>query len=113
MAATGIVVGGSLAIVLVTASPALAYTRTQFGPSYAGVGDDRRWVEVCDLEQDGIGMYGEFRLSGGGLLRRGDPNGADGGCGNSRAGVDITEFRLCADVPGPDMCSMQGWVKVR
>jgi hypothetical protein len=100
------IAGGAVAAMVVSA-PALAYTRQGYGANYAGVGDDKRWVEVCDMEQDGRGVHGEFRLSGGGVMTKGDTNGYGGGCGNQTAGSNITEFRVCETGYG---CS--GWLPV-
>ncbi|MEU6716340.1 hypothetical protein ABZ897_33155 [Nonomuraea sp. NPDC046802] len=91
--ALGLVAG--LAGVTLFSSPALAYTRTSYGANYAGVGTDKRWVEVCDMEADGRGVHGEFRLTGGGVMTKGDANGSAGGCGNQTAGANITSFRVC------------------
>ncbi len=91
--------------VVALATTAFAYSRAYHGSDYAGVGSDLRWVEVCDIEQDGNGVYGEFRLTGGGTLTVNDGNGSAGGCGNQTAGSNITQFRVCERNDG---CT--GWV---
>ncbi|MFC4070212.1 hypothetical protein [Actinoplanes subglobosus] len=98
--------GGIVAAIALT-TPAWAYTRQGYQSNYAGVGSDKRWVEVCDMENDGHGVHGEFRLSGGGVMTKGDANGSAGGCGNQTAGSNITEFRVCETGYG---CS--GWLPV-
>ncbi|WP_167514198.1 hypothetical protein [Streptomyces griseoluteus] len=53
------------------------------GSDYASVGNDRVWVEVCDMENDGNGVYGKFQLYGSATWHYvGDGNGSQGGCGN-------------------------------
>ncbi|OJF11800.1 hypothetical protein BG844_24255 [Couchioplanes caeruleus subsp. caeruleus] len=98
---------GGVAVAMVLSTPAWADTRQGYGANYATVGSDKRWVEVCDMEDDGNGVHGEFRLSRGGAMTKGDPNGSAGGCGNQWAGDDITEFRVCETGHG---CS--GWLRV-
>jgi hypothetical protein len=77
------------------------------GQDYQRVGSDHKWVEVCDMEQDGNGVLGRFRLSGGGILERGDTNGSAGGCGNTTSGVPIIDMMLCEEGD----CT--GWIPIR
>jgi hypothetical protein len=82
------------AIVIAAASPAQAFiARAYEGSDYASYSTSDGWLEVCDMERDGHGVYGEF-WQGGVLRKVGDPNGSAGGCGNGHiAGVD--RFRVC------------------
>jgi hypothetical protein len=50
--------------------------------SYAVVSANRRSLGVCDMQQDGNGVYGYFWLTNGTELKVRDPNGSAGGCGN-------------------------------
>lgn len=60
-----------------------AVVRVYEGSDYASVGNDRVWVEVCDMENDGNGVYGKFQLYGSATWHYvGDGNGSQGGCGN-------------------------------
>ncbi|MFF9301835.1 hypothetical protein [Streptomyces sp. NPDC014764] len=57
--------------------------RVHEGSDYASVGNDRAWVEVCDMETTGNGVYGKFQLHGSATWHYvGDGNGSQGGCGN-------------------------------
>jgi len=92
-----VVVAAATAIVVAASSPASAYTRqylSEDSPNYAGVGDDRRWVEVCDMERDGNGVKGEFVMINGRTMTVGDGNGSAAGCGNKTAPADIRKFRV-------------------
>jgi hypothetical protein len=96
--ALGLIAG--LAGVMLSSSPALANSYARLGANYASVGTDKKWVEACDMEADGHGVHGEFRLLGGGIMTKGDANGSAGGCGNTTAGVIITQLRVCEDATG-------------
>ncbi|WP_329081021.1 MULTISPECIES: hypothetical protein [unclassified Streptosporangium] len=75
------------------------------GSDYVGVGADHRWVEVCDKEQDGNGVYGQFYYKGSALLHTvGDSNGSAAGCGNRTFPGDVTVASVCEDVAGNDSC---------
>lgn len=70
-------------------------------------GDD--FAEVCDEEQDGNGVYGEYRQKNGMLTLR-DSNGSKIGCGHATI-PGVTSFRVCEDDAGADSCSL--WRIVR
>lgn len=76
--------------------------RVYQGSDYAS--SNGRWVEACDMERDGNGVYGEFRTNTG-TSRVRDGNGSAGGCGNATFGA-VYSFRVCEDQSGrPDPCS--------
>lgn len=58
------------------------------------------WVEACDMERDGNGVYGEFWYGSTGHTQVWDGNGADGGCGNATLSSNVTRFRVCEDHTG-------------
>ncbi|MGW4211383.1 hypothetical protein ACWEIJ_25545 [Lentzea sp. NPDC004789] len=69
---------------------------------YAYQGDDYasttgRWVEACDMERDGNGVYGEFWYGSSGHTYVWDGNGSAGGCGNQTLSSTVTRFRVCED----------------
>ncbi|RSN55169.1 hypothetical protein DMH01_33145 [Amycolatopsis sp. WAC 04182] len=64
-------------------------------------GDDR--AGVCDEEQDGNGVYAQYRQKNGFLTLR-DNNGSKIGCGHATI-PDVTSFRLCEDDAGDDSCT--------
>lgn len=107
---TTVVLAGALAMVLVLALPAHAtLVRTYEGSDYASLQTsdytvEGYWVEVCDMEQDGNGVYGLF-INPGGWKRVGDGNGSAGGCGNTRVSLNTYRFRVCEDDWGADTCS--------
>jgi hypothetical protein len=81
---------------------AAASARVYEGDDYAS--SNGRWVEVCDIERDGNGVYGEFRTNTGWTTVR-DGNGSNGGCGNATFG-SVNLFRICEDRSyRPDPCS--------
>jgi hypothetical protein len=93
-------------LLALTATPAQAhFTRTFEGLDYASVGGEHRWVEVCDMERDGHGVFGAF-YDGNyrKLLELRDPNGSAGGCGNGRTSVNIRYYSVCEDWPGVNEC---------
>lgn len=66
--------------------------------SYAVVSANRRSLGVCDMQQDGNGVYGYFWLTNGTELKVRDPNGSAGGCGNmSDLPAPIKKFKVCED----------------
>jgi hypothetical protein len=76
--------------------------RVYLGNNYAS--SNGRWVEVCDMERDGNGVYGLFRTNTG-TARVNDGNGSQRGCGNATFGR-VNLFRVCEDRSGrPDPCS--------
>jgi hypothetical protein len=83
--------------ILTLAAPASAsYHRQDNGSDYAGVGADHRWVEVCDMEADGNGVFGMFYGANSHFLFQvGDGNGSAGGCGNRTASENIRGFYIC------------------
>ncbi|GGV46291.1 hypothetical protein GCM10010293_54670 [Streptomyces griseoflavus] len=99
------VLTGSLMLVLAATLPAqsASYFRAYLGSNYAGVGADREWVEVCDIERDGNGVYAAFYVKYGGYAGTvRDGNGSSGGCGNARFAGTIIGVELCEDqVTGP------------
>ncbi|SER41554.1 hypothetical protein SAMN05216188_11185 [Lentzea xinjiangensis] len=63
---------------------------------------------VCDVEQDGNGVYGQFRTLDGFVEYR-DANGSASPC-STRDLSYVTEFRVCEDWNNlPDDCS--DWVR--
>jgi hypothetical protein len=89
-------VAAALAIV-VFAAPASAHTvRIFLGKNYTSVGSDHRWVEVCDKEEDGNGVFASFYGANSHFLFDvGDANGSSGGCGNRTASENIVWFQMC------------------
>lgn len=76
--------------------------RVYQGSDYAS--SNGRWVEVCDIERDGNGVYEQFNTNTGAATVR-DGNGSSGGCGNATFGA-VYSFRVCEDLSGlPDACS--------
>jgi hypothetical protein len=100
MRITALAIVAGLAVLTLYSSPALANSYARLGANYASVGTDKKWVEACDMEADGRGVHGEFRLLGGGVMTKGDPNGSASGCGNTTAGVIITQLRVCEAITG-------------
>lgn len=102
-----------LTVLVVSASPASALLlRVYEGDDYASLqtsdwNADGYWVEVCDLERDGNGVYATFVRTGGWQTVR-DPNGAAGGCGNTRVDLSTYRFQVCEERFGRDACS--SWV---
>jgi hypothetical protein len=108
-----LIISCALGIVVVASSPAYAYlARAYVGANYASVGEDRIHVEVCDLEQDGNGVRGEFEYNHYGLFTVRDSNGSAAGCGNgTMPGLGaINRFRVCEEQTFGDQCS--GWKDV-
>ncbi|MFI8303413.1 hypothetical protein ACIF80_08180 [Streptomyces sp. NPDC085927] len=91
------VLAGVSMFAVATAFPAHAasYYRLYEGSDYAGVGADRSWVEVCDMERDGNGVSATFYVKNGqgGTVR--DGNGSSGGCGNASFSGTIIALELC------------------
>ncbi|WP_436758033.1 hypothetical protein [Streptosporangium sp. V21-05] len=100
------VIAGIGALVFSTAMPAQAHlVRAYHGDDYASIGADHRWVEVCDIERDGNGVYASFTVRGTtGPQKVGDPNGSAAGCGNRVFSGEVLGFSLCEDVSGNNNC---------
>jgi hypothetical protein len=77
------------------------------GKNYAVVGKNLKWVGACDMEQDGNGVYGQFKLTGPGreIVEVSDPNGSAANCGNRTFDRAVIEFRVCERQIGRDACS--------
>lgn len=94
---------GAVALVASNVSSAQAgtYFRVYQGSDYAGIDLATGWVEVCDMEQDGNGVYGVF--SGPGASQSvPDPNGSAAGCGNTVIHFSVDEIAACEkDFLGP------------
>jgi hypothetical protein len=103
---TGSAVGVAMAAMLAFASAAAAdptiQGRVYYETNYAS--SNGTWVEVCDMQADGNGVYGLFETNTG-TSRVNDGNGSAGGCGNATFGR-VNRFRVCEDLSGrPDPCS--------
>ncbi len=76
--------------------------RVYLGSNYAS--SNGTWVEVCDREADGNGVYGMFETSTG-TSRINDGNGSAAGCGNATFGK-VNRFKVCEDLSASlDICS--------
>ena len=100
------VVGAAAAAILAFAPAASAdptiQGRVYYETNYAS--SDGSWVEVCDMQADGNGVYGIFETNTG-TSRVNDGNGSAGGCGNATFG-SVSRFRVCEDLTArPDPCS--------
>lgn len=107
-------------IVIMTAAVVLALLgAVWFGPAATAAGSDPSplarvyayhgsdyasttgtWVEACDMESDGNGVYGEFWYGSTGHTQVWDGNGSAGGCGNAVFASTVTSFRVCEDHVG-------------
>ncbi|MGY6651651.1 hypothetical protein ACXIZN_05735 [Amycolatopsis sp. TRM77291] len=98
-------VGGAMisALVLGTSTAEAASYLIKQGHDYAQYLADRDFAEVCDEEQDGNGVYAQYRQKNGFLTLR-DNNGSKIGCGHATI-PDVTSFRLCEDDAGDDSCT--------
>lgn len=107
--------GAAGVLLMAMANPAAAVDyKSEEGADYAIVFSNRRDVGACDMEQDGNGVYGQFRWLVGTTVHQhtvSDGNGAAGGCGNWRASRDIVSFRVCEDDWGTDTCDT--WTPTR
>lgn len=74
------------------------------GLDYASIDASNNWVEACDMEQDGNGVYAQFR-SPSSTVTVSDGNGSQGGCGNAFVSSSTNQFRVCEDDFGSDTCS--------
>jgi hypothetical protein len=68
------------------------------------------WIEACDRQADGMGVYVEYWTNKGNHGYIWDHNGSKPGCGNARVyePEDVTRFKVCRDDNGPfrgDTCS--------
>lgn len=104
---TGGAVLAGLFLATPNASAAFEYWAWQGedGASYHIVSDR---ATVCDMEQDGHGVYGEFTANNV-THHVGDANGSASGCG-SKTIPAVNSFRICEDTWGADTCSP--WKKV-
>ncbi|WP_166027475.1 hypothetical protein [Streptomyces chilikensis] len=93
-------------LMLAAAMPAnAAVVRVFEGSDYASVGDDKVWVEACDMENDGNGVYGKFQIYGSATWYKvGDSNGSQGGCGSRTFANRVIVFYVCEDDIGEDTC---------
>ncbi|KFU80319.1 hypothetical protein SAMN04489729_8018 [Amycolatopsis lurida] len=80
------------------------------GRDHAQYDTIRDAASVCDEEQDGNGVYAEYKQKSGTKLTFGDGNGSKIGCGHAKI-PDVTSFRVCEDDAGDDSCSL--WRLVR
>ncbi|AGM08973.1 hypothetical protein AB0E55_27465 [Amycolatopsis keratiniphila] len=105
-------VGGAMISALVlgtsTAEAATGYLISQ-GKDYAQYDSETGFAEVCDEEQDGNGVYAQYKQKIGMLTLR-DSNGSKIGCGHATI-PDVTSFRVCEDDAGADSCTT--WRLVR
>jgi hypothetical protein len=100
--ALGVVLASGLAMTPASSADVGVFGRVYLGANYAS--SNGTWVEVCDMERDGNGVYGQFETNTG-TSRVNDGNGSAGGCGNATFGR-VNRFRVCEDRSGrPDPCS--------
>src|SRR4051794_14301839 len=69
------------------------------GADYASYDPATDYIEACDMESDGHGVYMEYWTYGGNHRYEWDGNGSQGGCGNDWID-DIRRFRVCEDKVG-------------
>ncbi len=96
------------------ASPAQAATAEVFqGDDYASWTNDggfEDYVQVCDRERDGNGVYVKVWLRDG-YDEFGDGNGSASGCGDQAYVLGaVTAIQVCEDTIGWDWCSDQRYV---
>ena len=104
---TRIVGAAALALGLgtLTATSASASTWwTYQGDDYAQYTDSNGFIGVCDMEQDGHTVFGEFYRTNGTKITVTDRNGSSGGCGNDYV-TGVYTFRVCEAFTGYDYCS--------
>ncbi|MFM9589498.1 hypothetical protein ACKI1J_10700 [Streptomyces scabiei] len=97
---SALVLAGAGLLTLATVCPAHAasYYRLYEGSDYVGVGADRHWVEVCDIERDGNGVHASFWTREEGYVGDvGDGNGSSAGCGNRTFGSTIVAVEICEE----------------
>ena len=100
------VIASTTALVLLSAAPAFAVkVQAKQGSDYASLETDDYWVEVCDMENDGNGVYAQFSDTGGGWETVGDANGSAGGCGNDYVDFRVDRFKVCESDLLQDSCS--------
>ncbi|GAB2810088.1 hypothetical protein [Lentzea nigeriaca] len=100
--ALGVVLASGIAMTPASSADVGVFGRVYLGENYAS--SNGTWVEVCDMERDGNGVYGQFETNTG-TSRVNDGNGSAGGCGNATFGR-VNRFRVCEDRSGrPDPCS--------
>lgn len=109
---TGLAAGMATAVVLgftpgASADVGVLATVKQ-GKDYAS--SNGTWVEACDMEEDGHGVYGRFDIGAGAHAIVRDPNGSAGGCGNQTFGR-VYRLQVCEDLNNlPDPCSDWAWL---
>ncbi|MFI8303900.1 hypothetical protein ACIF80_10660 [Streptomyces sp. NPDC085927] len=88
---------GAALLFLASSLPAQAasYWRMNVFSNYVGVGADRHWVEVCDMEADGVGVSGTFYFRSGSPVKVGDGNGSAAGCGNRTFSGTVIGVEAC------------------
>lgn len=69
-----------------------------YGANYAFASGG--WLEACDRERDGNGVYAEGWLDSGGHVYVWDGNGSAGGCGHEIFSSRVARFRVCEDHSG-------------
>ncbi|MGH3876677.1 MAG: hypothetical protein ACRDSK_06520 [Actinophytocola sp.] len=81
-------------ILVIDAAPASAHGVTHYvsanGETKGSVrtSSDHLFFWVCDLDADGVGVYGRFRLADGRIQDVSDPNGAAAPCGQGSTTSD-------------------------
>ncbi|MCX4695538.1 hypothetical protein OG447_24550 [Streptomyces sp. NBC_01408] len=77
-----------------------------YDANYATYDTSNGWFEVCDMEQDGKGVYVYFSKTFGSrdTGEYGDSNGSQGGCGNGTV-TGYKYMNLCVDRFGWDECN--------
>lgn len=87
-----------------TASPASASTWWAYhGDDYATYSDTDGYIAVCDMEQDGHGVFGQYKKATGTLFTVRDRNGSSGGCGNDYV-TGVYVFRVCEELTAITNC---------
>ncbi|MCF2533164.1 hypothetical protein [Yinghuangia soli] len=96
------VAAGALAVA--GASPANAANIRQYqGADYASIETAThpwgRWVEVCDMEKDGNGVFAKFQnpIDFPNVQTVRDSNGSAAGCGNANVRNSTTAFQVCEE----------------
>ena len=106
----GLLVGGTVAALVLSAAPAGAYS----GPAYQGsdyaqtIGTNDDIIQVCDRESDGHGVYADYYLNTGAHRTLTDGNGSASPCyidDWTTSPYWITRYRVCEKTVA---CS--GWV---
>lgn len=89
VAATGVVEAGTVGV-----PSSKSYGSVKQGSPYD-------WIEACDRDADGKGVYVEYWTYKGGHFFVWDGNGSKPGCGNAKVGPSsVKGFRVCIDDTG-------------